>query len=97
MPLFKIEVVSCFRNTYVVEADDAEAAEDAFLVADMDNNNPPVEVAQKHVGTLNFMTDEISRRDLARILEDSYNGHLGDELVIRERSNKETQDDEEAV
>lgn len=83
MPLFKIEVVSCFRNTYVVEADDAEAAEDAFLVADMDHNDPPVEVDQKHVGTLNFMTDEISRRDLDRILEASYNGHLGDALVIQ--------------
>jgi len=83
MPLFKIESMSCFRNTYVVEAEDAERASDIFLMADLDYLEPPTEVDQKHVGTLNFMVDEINRSDFDKLLDAGCNGHLGDKLIVK--------------
>lgn len=79
MPKYLVHTVSIFRTTYLVEAENAEYAKDLVVC-----NTEVPEVDQEWIGENIVTAQEVSAPQLKKYLENAVNGHVADEVTIRQ-------------
>lgn len=79
MPKYLVHAVSLFRNTYLVEADNPEYAKDLVTC----NVDTP-EIDQEWIGETISNVQEIDKKQLKVFFDTAVNGHIADELTLRQ-------------
>lgn len=80
MTKFKVTTVSMMKMEYLVEADNAEYAKDLVTC-----NTSTDELHQEWIGeNIVCVTELVTQQDYDRFVEDSMNGHVADQCLIKQ-------------